>query len=146
MSILPLVASAAAAGAIFSPGGALACWDNLRSRTDDGPEAADFLGAPEPINTESFEDTGGSVNPQCFYRSPGHGHTVTSELPLPRLRENETVVCDLGVNAECHTNPHGTQDRPYTELVVLLDDYRLYKPRLGRRALRHIETVRRGGD
>jgi hypothetical protein len=55
--------------------------------------------------------------------------------------ESDTAVDGLGVRAECHTDPHGTQDRPYTELVVLLDNSRLYKA-TGWGA-EHCDTLRR---
>ena len=172
-------------------GGALVCWDSIRSFNPDGQEshdygpqritavspppgttlgrhdlvtlqltpidykappafrpcdwvtaseAAGFLGVPEPVKTETLDDRAGSVDVQCVYRSPSYGHAVSSELLLPgafpvdaaseyasQAGEHPTAVSGLGVRAQCHTNPHGVQDRPYTKLVVLLDGSRMYK-------------------
>ncbi len=173
-------------------GGALACWDNVRSITPDGQdtsrkplgpqkitsispapgtpvgrhdpvtvqvgridysapaafrpcdwvttsEATTFLGMPEPAITEPSGDGAGSVDISCGYRNPHYLHNVTSELMLPgafpvdaastfavNADENDRAVSGLGLAARCYTNPHGSQDRPYTVLNVLLDGNRMY--------------------
>lgn len=101
-------------------------------------EASGFIGVPDVI-TESSGDRAGSVDISCGYRNPHYLHNVTSELMLPGAfpvdaastyalgaDENGTAVGGLGLAAECHTNPHGSQDRPYTVLTVLLEGNRMY--------------------
>jgi hypothetical protein len=168
-------------------GGALACWDDIRLVTQDGPatggwdrvtaispapgtpvgpdqpitvalapmdysaptdfrpcdwvttgEVADIFGLPESIKTDGFVPPG-SVNPRCTYRSPGRTAVttalyVTGAFPIDAAAdyarsagaENATAVDGLGQQAHCLTNLHGTQDRPYNEVVVLLDGNRLF--------------------
>ena len=172
-------------------GGALACWDNVRSVTQDGQdaqkllgpqqitsispsagtpvgrhdpvtvavapvdysappafrpcdwvttsEATTFLGMPEPAITAPSGDRAGSVDISCGYRNPHYLHNVTSELMMPGAFPvdasstyalysdgNDTAVGGLGLAARCYTNPHGSQDRPYTVLEVILDGNRMY--------------------
>ena len=102
-------------------------------------EVADIFGLPEPIKTDGFV-VPGSVNPRCTYRSPGRTAVttalyVTGAFPVDAAadyarsagEENATAVGGLGVAAHCLTNLHGTQGRPYNEVVVLLDDNRLFE-------------------
>lgn len=102
-------------------------------------EVADIFGLPEPIKTDGFVPPG-SVNPRCTYRSPGRTAVttalyVTGAFPVDAAadyarsagEENATAVSGLGLAAHCLTNLHGTQGRPYNEVVVLLDGDRLFE-------------------
>ena len=102
-------------------------------------EVADIFGLPEPIKTDGFT-LPGSVNPRCTYRSPGRTAVttalyVTGAFPVDAAAdyarsagaENATAIDGLGQQAHCLTNLHGAQDRPYNEVVVLLDGNRLFE-------------------
>ena len=101
-------------------------------------EVADIFDVPEPIKTDGFVPPG-SVNPRCIYRSPGHATVstalyVTGAFPVDAAAdysmysgENATAVDGLGIAAQCLTNLHGTQGRPYNEIVVLLNGNRLFE-------------------
>jgi hypothetical protein len=99
-------------------------------------EVAEIFGLPEPIKTDGFVPPG-SVNPRCTYRSPGRTAVttalyVTGAFPIDATAEyarypgeNATAIDGLGLAAQCLTDLHGAQDRPYNEVVVLLDGDRL---------------------
>lgn len=95
-------------------------------------------GGAGPIKTDGFVPPG-SVNPRCTYRSPGHatvstGLYVTGAVPVDAAAEysmysgeNDTALSGLGLASRCLTDLHGAQDRPYDEVVVLLDGNRLFE-------------------
>ncbi|RDH80497.1 hypothetical protein DVS77_01495 [Mycolicibacterium moriokaense] len=100
-------------------------------------EVAAIFAIPGPIETDGYM-TPGSVNPHCTYSSPGHT-AVTSTLYVPGAfpvdaaaeysmysGENATAVEGLGLAARCLTDLHGSQDRPYNQVVVLLEGNRLF--------------------
>jgi hypothetical protein len=81
----------------------------------------------------------GSVEPSCTYRSPGRTAVVSrlyvaGAFPVDAAAdhslypdENATAIGDLGLAARCVTGLHGAQDSRYNEVVVLLDNNRLFE-------------------
>jgi hypothetical protein len=103
-------------------------------------EVADVFGMPQPIETDGYVAPG-SVAPDCTYRSPGHSAVsstlyVTGAFPVDAAAEyahndasGSKSVDGLGLAARCLTNLHGAQDRPYNDLLVLLDGNRMFEAR-----------------
>jgi hypothetical protein len=100
-------------------------------------EVADIFGIAGPVKTDGYVPPG-SVEPHCIYRSPGYTAVsttlyVTGAFPVDAAAEyarsadseNTTEISGLGRAARCITDLHGAQDRPYSEVVVLLGGDRM---------------------
>jgi hypothetical protein len=103
-------------------GAALASWDNIRGVTQDGQDAAEEMGGWDRIT---------AISP-----APGtpvaRDQLITVALaPMDYSAPTDFRPCDWvttgEVAAHCLTNLHGTQGRPYNEIVILLDDNRLFE-------------------
>ena len=99
---------------------------------------ADIFGFTGTAKTDGYVPPG-SVEPQCVYRDPGRT-AVTSTLfvdgafavdaaadySLSR-GESATPIGGLGLAARCATGLYGAQGSRYNEVIVLLDDNRLFQ-------------------
>jgi hypothetical protein len=101
-------------------------------------EVADIFGLTGTIETDGYV-AAGSVEPNCTYRSPGRTAVlarlnVAGAFPVDAAAEyslypdeNATPISGLGLAARCVTDLHGAQGSRYNEVVVLLDDNRLFE-------------------
>jgi hypothetical protein len=101
-------------------------------------EVADIFGFTATAKTDGYVPPG-SIEPQCVYRDPGRT-AVTATLYVDGAfavdaaaaysldrGENATPISGLGLAARCATGLRGAQGSRYNEVVVLLEDNRLFE-------------------